>query len=191
MLKNFALILCLCVSCGIDPLPSSGKLDGGNSVPDSSVSKSNINPRLLPLNTKYVTQDTTYTMARYGQFYDTELSMECTVATADNGKLRCLPSTDAIVGVYFSDSNCIQNLAYQVCDRLSTGFAKSTAQLCSEFPGPLTTIYKIGPLINTVVYKREGVACVVALSVITYDFYPVLSVIAQTNFAEVSTSSVW
>lgn len=65
-------------------------------------------------------------------FFDTMRGENCDFALAEDGRLRCLPWADAAyLGVFFSDSACLQRVAYHGdCGALSVRYAVEWTTQC-------------------------------------------------------------
>jgi hypothetical protein len=99
-------------------------------------------------------------------WYDTQLGINCFIATAGDGQQRCLPQTYAAVGTYFADSACTTQLAwiptsYATACAPTLGYWAETTNSCSEYGAPAsrTHLYSLGAVYTGTVYYAAPTGC--------------------------------
>jgi hypothetical protein len=117
---------------------------------------------------------------QFAGWYDSERKENCTVMSASDGVLRCLPFTlFASAGSYFSDSNCSSQ--YFVA-------AKPTNTACGTTPSTGYgytstcgfTFYTLTPASPSVVYAGTPGACTEVTAPTTYAFFTGTSIPASS-----------
>ena len=119
-------------------------------------------------------------------WYDSQLQIDCSFATASDGQVRCLPNLGSIVKVsgYFSDASCSERLVAGTCANMQTpAYAYSQQQVgdCSTNSGNQLLIYPVTGTYTGTVYEGTPSDCF-ATSSDFYTFYSVGPEIDPTTF---------
>lgn len=112
---------------------------------------------------------------QFAGWYDTSRKENCTVMTASDGKLRCLPSAFfATGGSYFSDDGCSQKLFYTVKASASTACAPAAGSLGYGYytDGCGYSFYTLTATVPGVVYTGTPASCSgIPAPTDTFNFY--------------------
>lgn len=88
-------------------------------------------------------------------FYDSVRGEACYFLTAEDGKPRCMPSTEnvALISGYYADSGCTEQLAvtYNNCSGVGVKYAYATTETC-----PARFIFYGATPLSGVAYQKAG-----------------------------------
>jgi hypothetical protein len=161
----------------------------------SALNKSGTRIQVRVITTTYTTSDgASYDMPSImPQMFDTKFNVPCFPQTAEDGILRCIPTTGATAGPYYSDSAC-NSLMVQAtgCPASVPTFAiqliPSTGGTC---PTNAAKVFRVGSALPAGRWHmKSGTSCIdVGPMPAGYSFYALGSAMAANEFVQASTST--
>jgi hypothetical protein len=125
--------------------------------------------------------------------YDTLLKTACTALTAEDGIVRCMPSTPATIGLFFTDTGCSANIAYAfvpMCAMAPKYVAEAAQQLpmCAE--NTKSIWYTIGSEYAGPSYFKNNGVCTATPPLTNYKYYSLGNKIAPSEFVQLTVQTI-
>ena len=161
---------------------NAGGTSGGTSAVDSGVVSG------TRLRAQYLT--TADGARQFFGWFDKNLNVSCHFGMADDGRIRCLPDSGALVGAAFLDANCTQQLAQfdaSSCAGPPTFVLKSSTGDC----GPSSEVYAVGAAQTpSQVFYSSSTGCAASPTPTTQKFYALGAKADAATFLDAASAGV-
>jgi hypothetical protein len=123
----------------------------------------------------------------FAGFYDSTLATACSFGRAADDAVRCLPTSTAYAGTYFSDSGCAVPLAYSAGCADAYAVRAETTNSCVDVGygavGTRTHVYPVGAAYAGTVWAGTPAACNMTPAPASFTLYSLGSEISADTFA--------
>jgi hypothetical protein len=117
-----------------------------------------------------------------GQFHDSMLNVDCSSQIAADGVQRCLPSSIAQAGSYFSDSGCSQPVAFSTPAGCSApAYAVNYLVQCS---GVAFHVFPVTGVYGGSLYEGSPTSCSSTTKVSGWTYYDLGAEVPAANFVK-------
>lgn len=184
----FVALFVACIGCGGSAPAQTDARPGGLGSDAQAVTGSPVVQSGSRLKVKVYKSDDGMQLPIPGTAYDSQLGVDCSFRTADDGVMRCIP-TAATAGFYADAACTVPAAQWYVCATGLPAYAVGTHQssTCSD------QIYTVSAITGAQLangYQKSGTSCTAAPTmlggVLYFAYYAVGSVVPPSTFAPVT-----